>query len=90
MTKREKELEKVLEEARIKLAYARFDANRSTVEIKRLKKLAANNRKLRRLVASAIYLRDCLWCDAPYVSDSKKHAYHGDLCPAFTPEGNVK
>jgi len=90
MTKREKELEEILEKVRLDLVYARYHANKRAVEINRLKKLAANNRKLRRLVASAIYLRDCLWCDAPYVSDSKKHAYHGDLCPAFTPEGNVK
>jgi len=32
----------------------------------------------------------CPWCQAPYVKQSKRMAYHADKCVAFYPSGEVK
>lgn len=54
--------------------------------------------RLRGLVKSAeccgslgpIAFAACPWCGAGYIKESKRTVYHGDFCPAFTPEGEVK
>lgn len=53
-------------------------------------KVVSEVERLRVLLKSAIYFTDCIWCGAVYVDASKRHAYHGDRCPVFTLEGNVK
>lgn len=74
------------------LGYVRSDQDREFLAQVRqdVPDLVTEIEQLRTLVKSAIHSRDCLWCGAPYVDESKRHAIHGDRCPAFTPNGEVK